>query len=83
MTTTIKAWTHPTTKEVRVYVNDPRLWRGVKLFFFLNEIGKLRTVDYTIQGGGQARAEAEEVANEIGQACGGEWDALLAMANNN
>jgi hypothetical protein len=81
MTTTLKSWTHPTTGQIRIYVNDSRLWRGVKLFFSLQETGKIRFADFAIQGAhGQARFEAEQVAEEIGARCAGDWDQLVSMA---
>lgn len=78
----LKKWQHPTTGEVRVYVNSARLWPGVKLWFFRAEAAGQAFADFRIVGvrDACARRAAEDLANEIGSECGGDWNRLLAMA---
>jgi hypothetical protein len=74
-------WTHPTTGQVRIYINSPRLNRGVKLFAVEatdNPLGM------DIQNRGCQtmidRQDCEAVSQQVLQACGFDWSKLVEMA---
>lgn len=76
--TTLSRWQHPATGEVRIYVNDPSLWRGTKVYFFAREND---FSDYrVIAEGPQAHDAARQVAEEIGQKFNGSFAAMLEAA---
>lgn len=76
--TTLGRWQHPNTGEVRIYVNDPSLWRGTKVYFFAREND---FADYkVIAEGPQAHDAARQVAEEIGQRFNGSFSAMLEAA---
>jgi hypothetical protein len=74
-------WKHPTTGQVRIYINSPRLNRGVKLFAVEaadNPLGM------DIQNSGCQtmvdRQDCEAVSQQVLQACGFDWATLVEMA---
>ena len=74
-------WTHPTTGQVRIYINSPRLNRGVKLFAVE---AKDNPLGMDIQNSGCQtmidRQDCEAVSQQVLQACGFEWSKLVEMA---
>jgi hypothetical protein len=75
----LKTWQHPKTGEIRVYVNDSRLWGGARVYFF-ERPGDF--ADCRVEARDPAaRRQAERVANEIGESVRGSWSALLAAAS--
>jgi hypothetical protein len=72
--TTLSRWAHPSTGEVRVYVNDKILGRACKLFFVDdNGFASFRLT-------GDVTAQAKQLAESIGQKFLGDWSAMVASA---
>jgi len=72
--TTLAKWLHPSTGELRVYVNDKALGRACKLFFF-NDNGFA-----SFQLTGEVTMHAKQLAESIGQKFLGDWSAMVALA---
>jgi hypothetical protein len=74
-------WTHPTTRQVRIYINSPRLNRGVKLFAVE---AKDNPLGMDIQHNGCQTMidlqDCEALSQQVLQACGFDWATLVQMA---
>ena len=71
---TLAEWLHPSTGEVRVYVNDKILGRACKLFF-VNDNG---FASFRLTG--EVTMQAKQLAESIGQKFLGDWSAMVASA---
>lgn len=74
---TLRKWEHPTTKEIRIYVNSERLGRGAKVYFFADrDFADFKTQAESLV----SKRQAITIAEQIGEEYNGDWAAMLQDA---
>ena len=74
---TLGKWSHPSTGELRLYVNSRDLWRGSKVWFTSQDGYAVANTQASELG---AKNAAQKLADEVGAKFAGSFDAMLAAA---
>ena len=75
---TVGKWCHPSTGELRLYVNSRDLWRGTKVWFTLGDHGMVNVNVSASEPA--AQPSAKKLAYEIADKYAGSFDAIAALA---